>query len=141
MNQIKMKIHKPTKRVSERMKLVKAKGTIIEKRMQSILRKLKIRHTRHPKMFGHPDFLLKETQILIFCDSSFWHGRHVKDLSGESFRRNREFWRRKINDNKRRDSRNNRILRKKGYSVQRFWDTDIMGNKDKVIRKLKRALR
>ena len=28
----------------------------------------------YPKMFGNPDFVLREEKIVIFCDGDFWHG-------------------------------------------------------------------
>lgn len=120
------------------MKKVKSIGTSLEKRMESILRSLGIMYQKQPNLQGHPDFRISGTNVLIFCDSSFWHGRREKEITGNSFKKNREFWREKLTENRKRDNRNNRALRKSGWSVQRFWDTDILKKPDKVINRLKR---
>lgn len=135
-----MKLTKPPKKVSDRMRLVKRTGTKIEKKMATLLMQIKAGYEYQPKMEGHPDFLITGKNVLVFCDSSFWHGRRKEDLTGKSFKTNRAFWVKKLRENKRRDKRTNQRLRRKGYSVYRFWDTDIVRNEEKVIRKLKRAL-
>ena len=131
---------KPTKQVSERMKRVKSRGTALERSMEGILRSLRIRYVRQPDLLGHPDFRLRDANVLIFCDSSFWHGRREKEISGEAFRRNRKLWQQKLAYNRKRDERNNRILRKYGWSVQRFWDTDILRKPEKVKTRLRRII-
>lgn len=131
---------KPSKEVSERMKKVKSVGTSLEKRMESILRSLGIRYQKQPNLQGHPDFRVNGTNVLIFCDSSFWHGRREKEITGNAFKKNREFWREKLTENRKRDNRNNRALRKSGWSVWRFWDTDILKRPDKVRNRLRRII-
>ena len=131
---------KPSEEVSERMRKVKSLGTSLEKRMESILRSLGIRYQKQPNLQGHPDFRISGTNVLIFCDSSFWHGRREKEITGKAFKKNREFWRGKLTENRKRDERNNRALRKSGWSVQRFWDTDILKKPDKVINRLRRII-
>lgn len=130
----------PTKAVSERMKRVKSKGTKLELMMESTLKQLGIKYEKQPNLYGHPDFRIIGTSVLLFCDSSFWHGRNEKDLSGTSFKKNREFWHNKIVTNRRRDQRNRRVLRNQGWSVWRFWDTDILKKPEKVRRRLRRIV-
>jgi len=130
----------PPKEVSERMRKVKSKNTCIEKRMEEILKNLKIGYVKHPKLAGNPDFKIKGENVLIFCDGSFWHGRREREISGEAFSRNKEFWMQKLRYNKKRDERNNRVLRKQGWSVHRFWDDDILSNPDKIINRLRSVL-
>ena len=115
----------PTRAVSMRMQRIRSSGTSIERRMSGILNELDIKYDIQTKLYGHPDFKLIGTNILIFCDGSFWHGRNKADLSGKSFGRNARFWKDKINYNFRRDSKINLALKKDGWVVVRFWDTDI----------------
>jgi DNA mismatch endonuclease (patch repair protein) len=89
---------------------------------------------------GKPDFVVKGTDLLIFCDSSFWHGRRTRETSGKAFKINRTFWTRKLMMNRSRDLRNNRRLRAQGWSVARFWDTDILRKPEKVKLKLRRMI-
>jgi len=130
----------PTKEVSARMKRVKSNCTSIEKEMKKLLEELNIRYEEQPKLIGRPDFRIHGKNILIFCDSSFWHGRREKEVSGKAFKRNRKFWMNKLIENKKRDLRNNGMLRNEGWSVHRFWDTDILKNKEKVIKRLRRIV-
>ena len=131
---------KPSKEVSERMKRVKSRDTSIEREMENALKDLNIEYERQPKLIGRPDFRIKKTNVLIFCDSSFWHGRREEEVSGRAFKRNKEFWVNKIVENQKRDRRTNLKLRRSGWSVQRFWDSDITKKPDKVKRRLVRIL-
>lgn len=132
---------KPSKQVSERMRRVRSRDTRLEKSMERILRGIGLRYEKQPDIRGHPDFRIKATNVLIFCDSSFWHGRRRKELTGKAFARNRRFWTKKLLENKRRDQRTNRVLHRQGWSVQRFWDTDILKRPDKVKARLQRVVR
>lgn len=127
---------KPSADTSRRMRLVRNINTKLEKAMESLLKAHSIKYQGQPSVFGRPDFRIKNTRVLIFCDSSFWHGRRKKEISGEAFKKNKEFWVNKLRENKKRDARINRALKKKGWRVLRFWDTDILKNPDKTIKKL-----
>lgn len=127
---------KPSRMVSERMKRVRSIGTRLESAMESLLKERKIKYVRQPSLFGKPDFRIKNTNVLIFCDSSFWHGRRMKEVSGEAFKKNKDFWVNKLRENKKRDAKITRILRKDGWKVLRFWDVDILKKPDKIIKKL-----
>lgn len=133
------KLVKPS--ISERMKRVKSKGTSLEKNFAKLLSTNGIQYQNHPHVFGRPDFRIKLTNILIFCDSSFWHGRNKKEISGAAFKKNRNFWVKKLQYNKARDARISRILRKSGWIVLRFWDEEITKRPLSVISKLNRYVK
>lgn len=137
---MKQLFEKPSKEVSERMRRVKRSGTGLEKAMEEILKNLRTRYEKQPRITGHPDFRIKGTNVLIFCDSSFWHGRRIREITGEAFTTNRELWVKKLAENIKRDQRFSRELRKRGWSVQRFWDTDVLKKPDKVKNRLRRIL-
>lgn len=117
---------KPTKKVSDRMRRVRSRGTSLEANMGNILTGIGVDFETQPKLPGHPDFRIVGTKVLIFCDSSFWHGRKRADLTGMSFKRNREYWRNKIVRNRTRDRITDRRLKAAGWKVLRFWDTVII---------------
>ena len=131
---------KPTSETSKRMKLVRSSGTSIEKAMEVLLRERNVRFERRYVLLGKPDFVLEKQRIAVFCDSSFWHGRRAKEISGETFKKNKAFWVHKLETNKKRDAKISGVLRRQGWSVLRFWDTDILKNPLKVKNKLIRAL-
>lgn len=137
---MKPKFEKPSKEVSDRMRKVRSRDTNIERIMEKILREIGLKYERQPSLIGKPDFRIKDTKILIFCDSSFWHGRKKREISGEAFKKNREFWTNKLRETVKRDQRTNRKLRKEGWSVHRFWDTDILKKEEKIKRRLGRIV-
>jgi len=132
---------KPSLAVSERMRRVRSSNTRMEKAMENLLKEQKIKYEKQVNLLGRPDFKIVGTNILVFCDSSFWHGRRKKEIKGEAFKKNKEFWVNKLRENRRRDTRINRILRKEGWRVLRFWDTDVLKFPGKVIKKLLRELK
>ena len=130
---------KPSLAVSRRMKRVKGSNTKIEKIMERLLRKERIKYRKQVNLRGlpgRPDFRIVGTNVLIFCDSSFWHGRRKNEVSGVAFKKNKAFWVNKLTENKKRDSRINRILRKNGWKVLRFWDTNILKFPEKVVKRV-----
>ena len=131
---------KPDDTTSTRMIKVRSKGTGLEQLMESLLVNLGVDFEKQPKIIGKPDFRLSNTKILIFCDSSFWHGRHQKDLGGKSFKRNKAFWVKKLRTNKVRDKRVNLKLKKAGWKTLRFWDTTLKKTPKRVLEKIRGAL-
>ena len=109
--------------------------------MEALLRAEGIKCQKQPPLLGRPDFRIKNTKILIFCDSAFWHGRRKKEITGEAFKKNKEFWVNKLRENKKRDARINETLRKDGWRVLRFWDTDVLKFPGKVAKRLKREIK
>jgi len=136
-----MNYETPDKETSYRMRRIKSKGTKLEKRMEELLIDLGISYEKQIEIVGHPDFKIKDTNLLIFCDSSFWHGRREKEVTGKAFSKNKEFWTKKLMYNKERDKRINRKLRREGWSVHRFWDTDIIKKPEKVKKRLSRIFK
>ena len=125
---------------SERMQKVKSKGTRLEGAMSEILEGMGLECFEQPKMTGRPDFKLKNYDVVIFCDSTFWHGRNPDDVSGKNFKRNRNLWVEKLTKTKLRDKKVNKELRRQGFKVLRFWDVEILKSPDKVKKKIKSNL-
>lgn len=123
---------KPPRQTTDRMRKVFQKGTSLERSMALILRREGIRFRSHPKYFGNPDFRILGARILVFCDSSFWHGRWLGTSKAERFHENLEFWQAKLTINRTRDRRVSRELRKQGWIVLRFWDDDIIQRPGRV---------
>ena len=120
---------------SEIMSKIRSKGTKLELKMKDELEKNKIPFEYQPKIFGKPDFLILPN-VLIFCDSSFWHGRDWKRLKE---RLPSQYWKDHIGKNVKRDKLITARLRKDGYVVLRFWDNQIEKESEKVVEKIKKA--
>lgn len=117
------------------MSKIKSKGSKMELRMKTALESNKIEFEYQPKMFGKPDFMVKPN-IVIFCDSSFWHGRNWNKLKQQL---SKEYWFDHINRNRKRDLYVNRTLKKQGYTVMRFWEENIHKNVEGCVAKIRRV--
>lgn len=97
------------------MRNVATSGTAPERRVRSVVRRLGITYTsKNSHLPGRPDLVLPHHGVAIFVHGCFWHGCH---RCYEEPKRNRQWWRQKIANNRRRDSRKSAQLRRMGYSV------------------------
>jgi DNA mismatch endonuclease Vsr len=86
---------------------------------------------RNQAIFGHPDFVFSKQKVVVFVDGDFWHGH---SRLGRIPKSNTAFWKAKINANKARDRKVNRVLKKAGWNVIRIWESEI--EKPSMRRKL-----
>ena len=125
---------------SEVMSGIKSKGTKLEITMKKILQRYKITYRSHPKIFGNPDFLI-EKNVVLFCDSSFWHGKNWSELKKKlESGNNPQYWVHHIQKNRKRDRLVTRCLSQKGYQVIRFWDKDIFKRPEWCIKQIKKCI-
>ena len=88
---------------------------------------------KHPEgVIGVPDFFFPKHKLAVFVDGCFWHccprcARNVPTTR-------RDFWVRKIEENRRRDNRVRSTLRRKGYSVMRVWEHSVENHHDWLAR-------
>lgn len=68
---------------------------------------------------GRPDFVFWKSKTIIFIDGCFWHG--CSRCSKKPIA-NARYWTEKIRRNRRRDIKNTRVLRNRGWSVYRIWE-------------------
>ena len=90
---------------------------------------------------GKPDVVLPSRKLAIFIDGDYWHGNQWK-LRGhtcleEQFEStksgNKEYWLKKIRRNMERDSRRTADLVAEGWTVLRFWESDIKKRLEECI--------
>jgi DNA mismatch endonuclease (patch repair protein) len=122
---------------SEIMSKIRSTGTQIELAMKKALEDAGINYQYQPKLYGKPDFLV-HPRIAVFCDSSFWHGRRWSTLKRKL---PAEYWRDHIKRNRKRDITVNRRLKREGFVVLRFWDTEINGTIGDCIDKIRERIR
>lgn len=93
---------------------------------------------KHPKgVLGTPDFFFPHHRLALFVDGCFWHGCPTCKRNMPTTRA--EFWRSKIERNRRRDNRVHRQLRQQGYHVMRVWEHDL--KRDSWLKRLRAMLR
>jgi len=122
------------------MTRVKSSGNkTTEKRLAELLRKAGLKGwRRHLPLPGKPDFAWPALKVAVFVDGCFWHGHDCgKNISP---RTNAEAWREKIRNNKRRDTRTTRQLRRQGWCVLRIWECRLRNSAEVCISRIRRAL-
>ena len=118
------------------MAAVKGKGTKIELLLAKALWSAGIRYRKNDRsVFGHPDFSHKGKKIAIFCDGEMWHGKDW-ELRKEEFKSNQDFWIPKIERNMERDKEVNEYLSAHGWTVLRFWETDLKKHLEECVDKV-----
>lgn len=128
---------------SEIMSKVRSKNTKVEllfrKALSGKVYSKGYRYRLHYKKIpGSPDVVFVNQKIAIFIDGDFWHGRHYGKPGGTKLRK--KFWRDKIEMNIRRDNRVNRQLKKLGWTVFHFWESDIKKNREKFVGRVLKEL-
>lgn len=125
---------------SEIMSKVRSKETKLEAVFRRELWRSGFRYRKNAvKWFGKPDILMKKYKTVVFIDSCFWHGckKHFKLPSTKP-----DFWRMKIERNKRRDREVTRHYKKENWNVVRVWEHELSTNakKEAALEKIKRFL-
>lgn len=82
---------------------------------------------------GKPDIVFPKEKICVFLDSDFWHGWQYPRW--KHLLKN-DFWRDKIENNRKRDKKTTLFLKKNGWIVLRFWEHQIKHNLEAVIKKV-----
>ena len=123
---------------SEVMALIRSKGTKIEQKLIRRIKESGLRgYSMNPRMYANPDIVFTRYRVAIFCDGDFWHGKNYKKLEPKL---KNKFWKEKIQANKKRDRKYNAALRKKGWVVLRFWESEINTNLEKCFAQITSAL-
>jgi DNA mismatch endonuclease (patch repair protein) len=129
----------PSRR-SWNMGRIRGANTLPERRLRSQLHRRGLRFRLHDrKLPGSPDIVLPRFKSVIFVHGCFWH-RHAGCRNATSPSTRKEFWEKKFQDNVRRDSRNQRALRRSGWRVLVVWECQIAKNESKVAEKVIRAV-
>ena len=121
------------------MQQIKNKDSHIELVLRKALWHKGFRYRKNVKtVYGHPDIAFIGKKIAIFCDSEFWHGYDWENRKND-FKVRQDFWIPKIERNNERDNEVNAKLLQEGWTVLRFWGTDIRKNLDDCVSVVEQA--
>lgn len=118
------------------MQHIKSHDTKIEILLRKALWKKGIRYRKNLRNLpGRPDIAITRYKIAIFCDGEFFHGKDWEVLKSRLEKGNNgEFWISKISSNRERDDEVNKRLLFMGWTVIRFWGTDIKKHIDECVK-------
>jgi DNA mismatch endonuclease (patch repair protein) len=117
-----------SRNASDIKKKNRSRDTKAEMLLRRALWKLGVRYRLHDAALpGKPDIIVAKARVVIFCDGDFWHGRNWRSRRAKLARgANAAYWLAKIETNIRRDRLKTRALEQLGWTVLRFWETDIL---------------
>lgn len=78
----------------------------------------------HPRLPGHPDIVLRKYRTVIFVNGCFWHG-HDNCKYYRLPKTNVDFWRKKVERNKKRDVEEQRQLVTMGWHCITIWECQL----------------
>ena len=121
----------------------RSKDTAHELALRKLLWSVGLRYRKNVKELpGNPDIVFPRQRVAIFCDGDFWHGRDWESLSQKLVAGNNpSYWVQKVQSNRERDSRNNWRLAELGWSVLRFWETDIKRSPTPIVDEILAVIR
>lgn len=132
---------------SRMMSRVRSRGSNAERALRRALASHGLRYRLHVKaVIGKPDFVFHALRLAIFVDGDFWHGRGILEDGVEQFRRTmrterREWWIAKLSANITRDQNVNRSLRRCGWRVLRFWESEVLKDPERSARRVATAVK
>ena len=123
---------------SKIMSKIRSKDTQPEIKLRKYLYSKGIRYRIHvASLPGKPDIVIQNKKIAIFVDGDFWHGKSWETLQK---RLSSNYWLKKIAKNIERDEVVNCSLKKVGWKVFRYWESDILKNVEKITNDLLEAI-
>ena len=108
------------------MQSIRTKDTRPERVAEDLLCGLGLAYNKNDASLpGTPDFYFPTANVAVFVHGCFWHGHEGCRKGTKRPRTNTKFWCEKIEENKRRDRRKARQLRRSGVSVYTVWECDL----------------
>lgn len=129
-----------TPEVSKRMKALSHKKSKVESILAKALWHKGYRYRlNYKKLPGTPDIALTKYKIAIFVDGEFWHGKNF-DKTKNKLKNNKSYWIEKIEENIKRDLKNDNLLRQMDWYPIHFWSSDICKYLDLCITEIEETI-
>jgi len=133
-----MDIHTKRQR-SFNMSRIRSSGTGLEKSVNQILRKKGFCFSvNYRGIVGKPDIAVPSKKKAVFIHSDFWHGwqlpRWINKLPNS-------FWKKKISDNRLRDKKVIRALKRIGWKTLVIWEHSLNANFDSSVDQIIKFIR
>jgi DNA mismatch endonuclease (patch repair protein) len=123
------------------MRSQRQRDTKGELKLRSLLHRRGLRFRVHallPGLRRRSDIVFTRARVVVFVDGCFWHGcpQH-----GTWPKENADWWREKIEANKRRDRDTDARLTAAGWTVIRVWEhEDLTQAADQIVEIVRRAI-
>ncbi|MFC2039847.1 very short patch repair endonuclease [Chloroflexota bacterium] len=125
---------------SKTMKLISSSNTEPEIQMRKLLWRNGIRYRLYDETLpGKPDIVIKKHKIAVFIDGEFWHGFQWNSKK-KKIKANRDYWIPKIERTIERDKKNNQLLEERGWTVVRYWTSEVQKNQQNCLEIIARLI-
>lgn len=129
-----------SKEARNRMRANRSRDTKPEKSIRSLLHRRGLRFridvSPIPGVRRRADIVFTKAKVAVFVDGCFWHGCPEHATWPKA---NAEFWREKIETNRRRDADTNVKFEAEGWTVVRVWEHEVPEEATgRIIRELAR---
>jgi len=113
-------------RRSELMSRIRSKNSKVELLVRSLVHRMGYRFRLHRKdLPGKPDLVFAGRRKVIFVHGCFWHWHPDPNCKQARMPKSRqEFWRPKLEGNRRRDRENRQKLIELGWEVLEIWECE-----------------
>lgn len=107
--------------------------------MRRFLHKSGYRYRVNFPLFGKPDLVFTKKKIAVFVHGCFWHRHGCKNSVMP--KTNTEFWKKKLNQNVKRDKKVENLLVKEGWKQLVVWECqleDLKKSEKEILKNLKK---
>jgi len=113
-------------RRSELMSRIRSKNSKVELLVRSLVHRMGYRFRLHRKdLPGKPDLVFAGRRKVVFVHGCFWHWHPDPNCKQARMPKSRqEFWRPKLEGNRRRDRENRQKLIELGWEVLEIWECE-----------------
>lgn len=109
---------------SENMRRIRGKDTRPEMVVRRLLYGMGYRYRLHQRILpGCPDLVFFGRKKVVFVHGCFWHLHQSCKIAHFPATR-QDYWRQKLESNKRRDERTKRTLRRRGWTPLIVWECE-----------------
>lgn len=126
---------------SERMSRVRAKNMRPELAVRKLVFALGYRYRLHARdLPGCPDLVFRPRRKVIFVHGCFWHRHPSPNCALARLPKSRlDFWKPKLEGNRKRDEKNSKALRREGWKVMTIWECELK-NAERLGKRVRRFL-
>ncbi|HAD08299.1 MAG TPA: very short patch repair endonuclease [Porticoccaceae bacterium] len=111
---------------SKRMSLIRGSDSAPEMKLRRLVHGMGYRYRLHVKELpGKPDMVFPSRHAVIFMHGCFWH-RHKACKLARLPKSRLDFWQPKLEENRKRDLRNQERLKKMGWRMLVVWECQIV---------------
>jgi DNA mismatch endonuclease, patch repair protein len=142
-------VYKPKSRaeIARNMGAIRSTNNRTETALRKRLHGMGLRYRKYvPGLKGKPDIVFTKSQVAVFVDGDYWHGREILEGGWEKFINriqtpNKEYWIQKMQRNIERDQIVTNSLKEAGWTVVRLWESDVKRNIDGAARMIAELVR